>query len=107
MAQEFRNRGYTVVEHNYSMYDPVSIIKLEFELTRLGENDVIIGHSLGGIITDTNPLIKAQTLEINSIHSDVAGSSDWLNLNPNANIVRGGHSINLEMVNQLEALIRT
>lgn len=80
--------GYKVKEINYSMYDPESILRALFELNKLGSGDVVVGHSMGGILNDISNT-GAYHIDVSTLHSTIKGTDDWL-IGTSSTWVEGG-----------------
>lgn len=77
LETRLRQEGYQVREINYSMYDPTSIFLALIKINGLSANDVVIGHSMGGILNDLSGT-RAKHIDVATLHSDIKGTNDWL-----------------------------
>lgn len=107
LVKKLLNDGYYVVEHEYNWIDPMSQAAVAWELNKLSENDVVIGHSWGGILTDLFAS-KAKHIELSSIHSSIKGSEDWLKIEfDDPSIVQGsGHTLDNKIYSRLLETLR-
>lgn len=106
VGQALEKEGYKVRYLDYHWNDPASIAMLQLRLLLdVGKEDVVIGHSLGGIMTDLNPFIKARTIDVNSLTSDLHSTRDWLTMNRKKSKAYQGGSHSMDDV-AIEAVIQ-